>query len=224
MALGVGLLCLTLWLYRRKRRGATPPALYTRLGAPLGLLVAVWLAWTVIRDSHDPQLRRHAIMENIGEQDATVGQRAPGFILPDQNGRPTGLSDFSGKILVIALVSPREPESIFLLNRLNEIHAKHGAQGVQPIAICLSEDNSAALTYARGEGLTYPVVMDWGTYNVPIKSEMSPLAGAYRADLIPRVIVTDRRRRVQDILFGTQSYDEEIIEQAVQKRLAVEAQ
>lgn len=224
VALGLGLLCVTLLRYRRARRGATLPPLWVQVGAPVFLLLAVWLIWTTIRDGHDPQIRRHPVMESLGEQDASIGQRAPGFLLPDQNGRQTGLSDFPGKILLIALISPREPDSVLLLERLSEMQSRFGAQGVQPIAICFSEDNSAAITFARGERLAYPVVSDWGTYNVPIRSEMSPLAGAYRADMLPRVVVTDRRRRVQEIIFGTQSYDGEILERAVQARLAAEPQ
>jgi hypothetical protein len=224
VVLGLGLLCLTLNLHRRSRRGGVPAAAWVRFGAPVCLFLSGWLFWMVIRDGHDPQIRRHPILERMSEQDASMGNRAPGFLLPDQNGRLIGLSDFPGKILVVALFTPREPESVLLLNRLAEIQAQFGAQGVQPIALCLCEDSGAGFTFAQGERLPYPVVTDWGTYNAPIQSEISPLGGAYRGDVLPMLVVTDRRRRIQSILSGSQSYDGDALEKQVRTRLAAEPQ
>jgi peroxiredoxin len=224
VALGLALLCLTLWLYRRSRRGAVPAAVWVRVGALAGLLLTGWLFWRVIRDGHDPQARLNPTLERMAEQDTSVGQKAPGFLLPDQNGRIVGLSDYTGKILVIGVWSPREPDAVLMLDRLEDLRKRFAAQGVQPIALCLSEDTGAAATFARGERLGYPVVSDWGTYNAPLNSDISPLGSAYRVDLLPKVVVTDRRRRVRAMVVGTQTYDGDDLEQLVRQRLAEEPQ
>jgi hypothetical protein len=222
IAFGAGLLCVAFWLHRRKRRGSTPPEPWVRVGAPLFFLIGGWALWSVIRYGHDPQAIRHPAMDQITQMDADMGLRAPGFLLPDQYGRQRGLSDFAGKILLIALWSPHDPDSVLLLDRLNEVEARFGAQGVQPIAICLGEDTGAAVTFARGERLRYPVFEDWGTYNAPVKSEISPVANAYRTSLPPKVVVTDRRRMIKGILVGSACYDGDNLEDLVSERLEVE--
>jgi hypothetical protein len=224
LALGLALLCATLYFYRRSRRGATPPALWVRVSVPLFVLLSAWQFWHVVQDGHDPDAHVNPVLERMGEQDTGVGRVAAGFLLPDQNGRPLGLSDFSGKILVIALWSPHDPDSILLLERLNDIQAKYGARGVQPIAITICEDTGASSVFAEGESLRYPVVEDWGTFNAPKGSDISPMASAYRTTSLPAVIVTDRRRRVHEILSGIESYDGDRLIRVVEDRLKDEPQ
>lgn len=222
ITLAAGSLCLAFWLHRRRRRGSMPPAAWVRFGTPVLLALGVWMLWLTVRDGHDPQAISQPVMIQIADQDVDNGMRASGFLLPDQHGKLTGLSDFDGKILVIALWSPHDPDSVLMLDRLNEIEAAFGAQGVQPIAICLGEDTGAAATFAFGEHARYPVVEDWGTYNAPVKSEISPLANAYRATLLPKVVVTDRRRRVRGILFSSAAYDAGGVEALIRERLGAE--
>lgn len=222
VALGASLLLTTLYFYRRSRRGSARPAVWVRIGAPTLALLAAWLFWVVIRDGHDPEARLNPLMERMTDQDTFVGHRTAGFLLPDQNGRLTKLSDFDGDILVIALWSPRDPDSVLLLDRLNEIQSALGNRGVQSIAITICEDNGASLAFARGERLRYPVVADWGTYNAPRGTEISPLASAYRVTSLPTVVVTDRRRKVTAILNGIDSYDGDNLSRLIQDRLADE--
>jgi len=220
--LGLALLCATLYFYRKSRRGNRLPAVWVSYGVPVFALIAAWQFWTVIRNGHDPEVWLNPAMERMGDQDAAVGLRAAGFLLPDQNGKLTGLSDFNGKILVIALWSPRDPDSVMLLDRLNEIQARFASQGVQPIAVTICEDTGATATFARGEALRYPVVADWGTYNAPRGTDFSPIATAYRTTTLPTVIITDRRRNVKDILSGIESYDGAGVLSRVQDRLKEE--
>ena len=113
------------------------------------------------------------------------------------------LSRFRNRIMLIALWSPADPDSTEFLNHLNKIQLKYEKRGVQVIAVCLSDDNSAARTFAIGENLQFPVVTDWGTTSVPEKLAMSPIASAYRTTMLPMVAVADRRRRIVDVVRGT---------------------
>jgi hypothetical protein len=76
--------------------------------------------------------------------------------------------------------------------------------------------------FARGESLHYPVLVDWGSYNAPKGSDLSPLASAYRASDLPVLIITDRRRNVQAILTGIESYDGHQVISKIEERIAVE--
>lgn len=222
VALGAALLCLVFWLHRRKRRGATPPALWVRIGALLLLFLTATGFRSVIVYGHDPQAIRHPVMDQITQQDADLGTHAPGFLLPDQHGNVLGLTDFEGKILVIALWSPHDPDSVLLLDRLNQMQATYGSRGVQPIAVCLGEDTGAAATFGIGEAARYPVLEDWGTYNAPVRSEISPVANAYRTSLPPKLFVTDRRRTIKAILAGSECYEGPALETDIRQRLEAE--
>lgn len=220
--LGVALLCFNLWFYRRKWRGDTKTPAILRLMAPTLLVLGLWSLWAVVRDGHDPMARQSKALERMELQSIVPGELAPGFLLPDQYGKPTGLSHFPSKILIIALWSPQDPDSTFLLARLEEVVKKYGAQGVQPVAICLSEDTGVARTFALGEGLTYPVVYDWGTHNASRQTDVSPLASAYRASHLPYVVITDRRHRVVRLLEPPSSYEGSTLDEEIAKRLAEE--
>jgi peroxiredoxin len=219
IALGATLLFATLYFYRRAQRGGARPALWVRAGIPILLLVTGWQFWRVIVEGHDPEARLSPAMERMADQDTALGRRAAGFYLPDQAGKLTGLSDYDGKILVIALWSPRDPDSVLLLDRLNEIQSEFAGSGVQAIAVTICEDTGATTTFAIGEDLHYPVVTDWGSYNAPRGSELSPIATAYRASSLPQVAVTDRRRTVRTILSGIEAYDGDGLRRVVKERL-----
>src|SRR5690242_2948606 len=120
---------------------------------------------------NDHQGIRHHVLDQITKQEADLGTNATGFLLLDQHANGLGLTDFEGKILVIALWSPHDPDSVLLLDKLNQMQATYGSRGVQPVAVCLGEDTGAAATFGIGEAARYPVLEDWGTYNAPVRSE-----------------------------------------------------
>ena len=220
--LGAALLGFALTFSRRRLRGERPAAAWARLSAPLALVAGGALLWTTTRNAHDPLAFQHAGMIRMGEQTFQEGALIPGLLLPDQNGRATSLSQFPGRILIVALWSPRDPDSVAMLARLHDIYGRYGARGVLPIAVCLSEDASAASTFALGERIAFPVLYDWGTYNASRAMEASPLAVAYRADILPRLIVTDRRHRVRAALDGLTATEADWIEAEVRARVESE--
>jgi|GEM_PF-1672902 len=218
-AFGVALLCLTLRLFARKRRGSAKPSPWIATVGLAALLTTGFQLFYMIRDGHDPHTHSNPALDLMASQDTNMGGTAAGFLLPDQNGNPIGVTRFAGKVQIYALWAPGDPDSGLLLAHLKSIQSKYGDRGVQVVAICLSADNSTARTYALGEDLNYPVVTDWGTIDVPEKLAASPMASAYRTTNLPFVAVTDRRRRVVDLERGSTCYDGPALDRAVETQL-----
>lgn len=220
--IGLALICAACAFHRRQRRGSTPAAGSARIGIPAFLALSGLMLYGVIANGHDPQVRTHPILDRMGEQNATFGYRAPGFRLPDESGKLVSPADTPDGIMVIALFSVNDPESAFVLARLEDVKQKYGAKGVQPIAVCLSEDIGAATAFAKGEGVTYPVVQDWGTHNSDKPSDMSPIATAYQVTILPHLVVTDRRRNVRAIINGVDCYEGPLLDSTIEARLKEE--
>lgn len=219
---GIALLGIGLWFYRRRSRGGAMAPFWIRITTPLALLGSLFLLLQTLYSSHDPNGYQNPALENMTQQNLVIGNRTPGFLLPSQNGHNVKLSDFPNKILVIGVWSPHEPESITLLDYFETIYARYGAQGVQPVAICISEDNSTGSAFARGESLSYPVVMDWGTHNAVKTADMSPMTTAYRTESLPNIVITDRQHRATEVLFGVDAYEGNSLQEAVEYRLKQE--
>ncbi len=222
VAVSLFILMLTMRFSAARRRGSSPPPLLAVPGALLSLAAAILLFTNIARSGHDPHIRLNPTLELMAAQDTQAGARAAGFLFPDQHGNPTSLADYPGKVLVIALLSPHDVDTGSMLTALNALQKKYGARGVQVVGVCLSEDNSAAPALAIGEGLVFPLVTDWGTSSVPEKLAMSPLAGAYRATALPSVAVTDRRRRIIDIVRGASVTDGRSVTDLVEQALKAE--
>ncbi len=220
--LGISLICFACWLFRRQRRGAAPAALWARLGGPIALVLSGLALNHAIRTGHDPLAVQQPALVMMSEQNATLGERAPGFRFPDGSGHLVSLADYPDRILVIALWSPNDPDSSLILSRLEEVYQRYGSRGVQPIAVCMSEDSGAAAAFSLGEGLHFPVVQDWSTHNADQISEMSSMTTAYRTGLLPFVAVTDRRRTLRSIMGGGEANDSRTLFQNVELRLKEE--
>jgi peroxiredoxin len=222
--LGVFLLCIALWFYRPSRRGGHGAPLAVRILSAAALGLCVMEALRILNTGHDPIVRLDPRLELMREQHVELGLRAPGFTLPDGSGRLVSPTDFPDKVLVIALWSPDNPEAARMLSHLAAIQSTYGKRGVQVLAICLSEDEGAAWTFGAGLALPFPVVQDWGTHHSPKTEDKSPMADAYRTELLPRLVVTDRRRITRDVINVQEGYHGRDLAEAIEERLREEPQ
>jgi hypothetical protein len=221
-AIGALILGLALWFSRKSLRGDRPAAIPIRMAVPIAAAAAVLSFANLLRTGHDPMVHEDQGLVRMSQQTVAAGTRAPGFLLPGNDNRAVSLSERYGKVLVVALFSPSDADSGILLTELERVRKEYGAKGVEPVAICLSEDSGAPATFAAGESLGFPVVHDWGTHNAPESTERSPMAQAYLADRLPKVVITDRRHRVRAQLDGTQAYSSTNLDEFVGKRLEEE--
>lgn len=214
------LLCVAMRFYAYKRRGNAPAPVWIATAGIVLFGLTLWQFFEVVNGEYDPRMHDVPALSLMQTQDSAAGLRAAGYLLPDQYGSQVGIGQYTGRILVVALWSPNDPDSAQLLAHLNSIQDKNRNSGVQVVAICLSEDNSAARTFALGEDLHFPVVTDWGTTSVPEKLAMSPMASAYRATVLPMVAVADRRRRIVDVERGTACYEGNTLNAIIQHEVS----
>ncbi len=222
IGLSITLILLAMRIYNRRRRGNDRISPWISSMTVVAISFTIWQFANSIITGHDSHTHLNPQLSLMQSQDTDIGLRAAGYTLPDQNGFNANLSRYSGNIMVIALWSPDDPDSAELLQHLKALQISNADKGVQVLSICLSDDNSAAATFAVGEQLNFPVVTDWGTTAVQEKMSMSPMASAYRVSSLPAVAVTDRRRRVTDIVRGTSTYDGKTLDDDVARQISYE--
>ena len=219
IALGLAILCFTCLFYQRSKRGAKSPPVLLQWGVPFCVLLSAALFHHGIKTGHDRDNSSNPTLELMSQQDTWIGQTAPGMTLPDQNHRLVGLSDYPGKILVIALWSPEDSDSAQTLEHLQAIQDKYGSRGVQSFAIGISPDNGASYAFAVGGNLSFPILNDWGTFNAPRGTDLSPIATAYQATSLPKIFITNRRRQVIAIVGSLQAIDDGYLEKYLDAQL-----
>ena len=146
---------------------------------------------------HDPPFHPQPLAQAMAGQNVR-GNFAPGFWLPDQRGRRTGLHDQGAHPLLIVFWSPTSPESVDALAHLQRLDQQYAGQGLRTVAICLADDWSASPRLARERGYRFPMLTDTGCHFADKLENSSPLAEAYEVTALPAIFLTDPYRRVLD--------------------------
>lgn len=193
LALGVLGLGLTLYRWRLRVRPAKRGVIMAGVLLALGLGRGYWQA----NRTHDPSVHTLPLFTAIAAQHLQKGKRAPGFWLPDQQGRLVGLHQFAGEVLVVGLWSPLIRESVPLLQDLALLQQEFREKGVTCIAVCIADDHTTARRFAHANRFDYPQLMDIGGHWAQPLRRGSPIAEAYDADWLPQVVITDQERRVR---------------------------
>lgn len=203
----LGILGLALTLYQRSQRDPT------RCRRVLGWATAVLFSGGLVigvqqlRHSHDPPAHRDPLVLAQAGQHLRVGERAPGFWLPDERGRLVELRQFEGQVVVLALWSPSVRESLPVLDLLRDVHEAFRSEGVVCLAICVSEEHALARHFAREGRWPFPMLTDTGARLTRPISAGSPIAEAYTAEEVPFLAVVDRQRIVREAKSWTTSID-----------------
>jgi peroxiredoxin len=167
-----------------------------------------------------PDQRDITVWTQMGSQHVELGKRLPGFWLPDGRGGIVRTSDHAGKILLVYLFQADDLESTRMLPVLDRIGKEFREQGVQPIGVCISPDHADGWMFSRLGGYSFPIGSDiMATRRAPVPD--SPIVSAYDLSLLPALVVTDRRRRVKEVLPELVP-DPEALRRRVQARLAEE--
>ena len=117
------------------------------------------------------------------------GKPAPDFTLPALDGQMVSLQDYRDKKKVVisywaSWCGPCRLE----LPLLREFYQKYHREGsdFEVLAVSVDEDRHAAESYAKGENLPFPVLLD----------PHSSAADAYSVEGIPTMFVVDKRGKI----------------------------
>ena len=132
---------------------------------------------------------------------SVAGTRARDFSL-ELSGKPTHLSDFKGKVVVLnfwATWCPPCKEETPSLNRLQKyIESRNGLV----LGVAADEDTAAYQKFLQDQGVVFPTYRDPGTRN-----NSSPIAVSYGTSMIPETYIIDRRGKIARKLVGFQRWD-----------------
>jgi peroxiredoxin Q/BCP len=108
------------------------------------------------RESSEPSI---AVTEEMGSPH--IGELAPEFELPDQDGKPVRLSEARGSIVVLAFVASFCPFSKAEQPHLAKLAADYAGQNVKVIAIGI-EPEAGYRSYLERMPMRFPVLHDLG--------------------------------------------------------------
>lgn len=121
-----------------------------------------------------------------------VGRAAPNFTLPQLDGPPVTLSRLRGQVVVINFWASWCAECQDEQAALDQTWQQFQDSGVVVIGVNFEDSTSAARSYVRAHGVTYPVVEDAG----------SQAALAYGLRGVPETFVVNQSGRVVNRVFG----------------------
>ena len=120
---------------------------------------------------------------------APLGETVETFALPDYHGKTHSLDDYPDKLVVLAFIGTECPLAVKYAPRLRELTAEFEKQGVAFLGIDanLQDSLSEMAAFARGHGLTFPLLKDNG-------NKIADRLGATRT---PEVFLLDRERVIR---------------------------
>ena len=195
LLLTAGLLALTMQVTRWRAgvgRRLSPALLAT---AVVLLLWGLGSARTLVMTRHDPPFHPKPLTQAMAGQNIRNGF-VPGFWLPDQHGRRTGLHDLGTGPVLVVFWSPARPDSVAALAQAQDMVERFGDHGLRVVAICLADDWSVSRRFARERGYRFPMVTDTGCHWAEKLDTSAPLAEAYEVNDLPAVVLADATRRI----------------------------
>src|SRR5262249_26354573 len=118
-----------------------------------------------------------------------IGKKVDNFSLPDFHGKPHSLSDYQGRLVVLAFVGTECPLAKNYAARLRELAAEFEKDGVAFLGIDsnLQDSLTEIGAFALASGITFPMLKD--NNNV-----VADLVGAVRT---PEVFLLDRENVIR---------------------------
>jgi peroxiredoxin len=142
-----------------------------RIGLVLIILLAAWLAWTM-----------------LGESLLAVGSPAPAWTAPraDRAGESLSLSDLNDDVVVLDFWSTTCPPCLRQMEDLKVLWRRMKPRGVTVVGISTGGESQRQIAqFGRDRGVDYPLVVDPGA-----------VSAAYQVRSLPTLYVVDRNGRV----------------------------
>ena len=111
-----------------------------------------------------------------------VRELAPDFVLKDLDGEKIRLTDYRGKVVLLAFSTTWCPHCKKMPPPLNELLRKYGDRGFEIFNIDIQEPLRKVRSYATKYGIKYRVLLD----------EKATVARAYNVTGVPSLILVDK--------------------------------
>jgi peroxiredoxin len=121
---------------------------------------------------------------------AAPGVAAPDFALRAVAGPNVRLSEHIGQVVVISFWGSDCDACRAQLQALEQNFGRYQAQGLRVYGVEVSDDQTAALRFARGTRVTFPLLLD------PAKS----VARLYDVDNLPMTVLIDRDGKIHQVV------------------------
>jgi peroxiredoxin len=142
------------------------------------------------------------------------GTPAPDFTVESQAGKPVQLSDYKGKVVVLKFWATWCGPCIASMPHFEKIYQKAKPQGVELLAVCVSDEKPAYQQWLvkNKDNYTYPFFFDPAgkTPNMSISGRLYNVSG------IPTVYIIDKEGKVAESIVGYMEGDLRV-EQALAK-------
>jgi peroxiredoxin len=121
-----------------------------------------------------------------------VGALPPGFTATTYDGKTVSLSDYAGKPLWLTFGASWCPDCRTEAPDVEAAYQKYRAQGLNVLAVFISQDKDDIAGYASRAGLTFPIAVD----------EATEIASLYRTMGIPTHFFIGADGHIKDVRIG----------------------
>lgn len=135
---------------------------------------------------------------NVSGTSPTVGTVPPAFTAVTYDGKTVSLADYAGKPLWLTFGASWCPDCRSEAPDVEAIYEKYKAQGLQVLAVFISESASDVSGYAQRAGLTFPIAVDQNTL----------IASTYRTLGIPTHFFIGADGKIREVRIGALHADD----------------
>ncbi len=135
---------------------------------------------------------------NVAGAGPAVGAVPPAFTAITYDGKTISLSDYAGKPLWLTFGASWCPDCRSEAPDVEATYEKYKAQGLQVVAVFISESASDIGGYAQRAGLTFPIAVDQNTL----------IASTYRTLGIPTHFFIGADGRIREVRIGALHADD----------------
>jgi peroxiredoxin len=125
-----------------------------------------------------------------------VGMPAPGFELPDLQGRPVNLAELQGKVVVLNFWATWCPPCLDEMPSLERLHVALAPKGIEIVAVSVDERFSDIGKFVEKYRVTFTVLHDEG----------KKVSRKYQTFKYPETYILDRAGRLKSKVIGPRDW------------------
>ncbi|MDR0364094.1 MAG: peroxiredoxin family protein [Bacteroidales bacterium] len=155
--------------------------------------------------------KRDLASQKLAAERLSAGNQAPDFMLSDENGKSVSLSDYQGKIVLLAFWSPRENVTPNNLDMLKTMYDDYKKSGFEIVAVSIDNNEQMWKNSVASQNVSWINLSD-------LKGNTSPVAKLYNlSEKIPFYYLIDKNGKIlaqdpsmmeiDDILYELQNRD-----------------